>query len=134
MGQARPLSRIALIAEDDADQRWLTAMLLQDIGLETIECDSAEAALATMLLRPREVCMVFADLRLSGVMDGIDLARELKMRWPQLTVVLTSGDPGTRLVHCPPGVEYLAKPWEPLTLLTMAERAKSASTRHAPPT
>jgi DNA-binding NtrC family response regulator len=125
MGQAQPLSRIALIVEDDADQRWLTATLLQEIGLETFECDSAEAALATMLLRPREVCMVFADVRLSGPMDGIDLARELKMRWPHLTVVLTSGNPGTRLVHSPPGVEYIPKPWEPHALLALAERAKS---------
>ena len=134
MGQAQPHSRIALIVEDDADQRWLTAMLLQEAGLETIECASAEAALATMLLRPREVCMVFADVRLSGAMDGIDLARELKMRWPGLTVVLTSGHPGTRLVHSPPGVEYMPKPWEPQTLLSMAERAKSAAARRGLPT
>jgi hypothetical protein len=26
--------------------------------------------------------MIFADVRLRGVMDGIDLAREVKMRWP----------------------------------------------------
>jgi DNA-binding NtrC family response regulator len=133
MSQTQPLSRIALVVEDDADQRWLTAMLLQDAGLETIECESAEAALATMLLRPREVCMVFADVRLSGAMDGIDLARELKMRWPGLTVVLTSGHPGTRLVHSPPGVEYLPKPWQPPTLLAMVERAKSAAARRVLP-
>ena len=126
MGQAQQFSRIALIVEDDADQRWLTATLLQEIGLETIECESAEAALATMLLRPREVCMVFADVRLSGPMDGIDLARELKMRWPHLTVVLTSGNPGTRLVHSPPGVEYMPKPWQPPNLRIVAERARSA--------
>jgi hypothetical protein len=34
----------------------------------------------------------FAD-RLCGVMDGIDLAREVKMRWPLLPVILTSGHP-----------------------------------------
>jgi hypothetical protein len=26
--------------------------------------------------------MIFADIRLSAVMDGIDLAHEVKMRWP----------------------------------------------------
>src|SRR5262249_37335161 len=95
----------------------------------TVECESAEAALATMLLRGREVCMVFADLRLSAAMDGVDLARELKMRWPHLTVVLTSGNPGVRLVHLPPGVEFIPKPWHPPDLLTVAGRAKSASSR-----
>jgi hypothetical protein len=28
------------------------------------------------------VCFVFADVRLAGVMDGVDLACELKLRWP----------------------------------------------------
>jgi DNA-binding NtrC family response regulator len=125
--QAKPACRTALIVEDDADQRWLTAMLLQENGFDTVECESAEAALATMLLRGREVCMVFADLRLSAAMDGVDLARELKMRWPHLAVVLTSGNPGARLVHRPPGVEFLPKPWEPLNLLSVAGRARSAA-------
>jgi hypothetical protein len=34
--------------------------------------------------------MTFADVHLRGVMDGIDLAREVKMRWPLLPV---SGHP-----------------------------------------
>jgi hypothetical protein len=34
--------------------------------------------------------MFFADIRLRGVMDGIDLPREVKMRWPLLPVILTS--------------------------------------------
>jgi hypothetical protein len=49
------------------------------------------------------------------------------MRWPHLTVVLTSGNPGARLVHRPPGVEFLPKPWEPLNLLSVAGRARSAA-------
>jgi len=30
-------------------------------------------------------------------MDGIDLAREVKMRWPLLPVILTSGHPCERI-------------------------------------
>jgi CheY-like chemotaxis protein len=41
--------------------------------------------------------MIFADVRLRGVMDGIDLAREVKMRWPHLPVILTSGHPRERI-------------------------------------
>src|SRR5438477_12929087 len=44
-----------------------------------------------------DVTMVFADIRLSGAMDGVDLAHELKMRWPHLHIILTSGNAGTRL-------------------------------------
>ena len=97
MDEGRPKS-IALIVEDDHDLQQLTAMLLQESGFETVECESAEAALAVMLLGGQnDVTMVFADIRLSGAMDGVDLAHELKMRWPHLHIILTSGNAGTRL-------------------------------------
>ena len=41
--------------------------------------------------------MIFADIKLPGVMDGIDLACEVKMRWPLLPVILTSGLPRERV-------------------------------------
>jgi hypothetical protein len=40
-------------------------------------------------------------------MDGIDLAREVKMRWPLLSVILTSGHPRERVGELPPGVAYM---------------------------
>jgi DNA-binding NtrC family response regulator len=80
MGQALAKRRTVLIVEDDADLRRLTAAMLEDEQLDTIECESAEAALAVMLIGGREIVMIFADLRLGGVMDGTDLAREVKMR------------------------------------------------------
>ena len=83
--------------EDDAELRSLTAALFEDEQVETIECDSAEAALATLLIGGPEVAMIFADVHLRGVMEGIDLAREVKMRWPLLPVILTSGHPRERV-------------------------------------
>jgi hypothetical protein len=72
MGRVQSRRRIALIVEDDAELRLLTTMVLEESELDIIECESAEAALATMLLRGQNVAMIFADIRLSGVMDGID--------------------------------------------------------------
>lgn len=129
MGRMQPHKQIALVVEDDADLRSLTAMLLEESELDIIECESAEAALATMLLRGRDVAILFADIRLPGVMDGVDLAREAKMRWPHLTVVLTSGNAGERLDHLPAGVQYMPKPWQPLNVLMAAERARLSARR-----
>jgi len=122
MGQARQKRRAVLLVEDDAELRDLTAQLL-DEEYDTIECESAEAALATMLIRGRDIAMIFADISLPGVMDGIDLACEVKMRWPLLPVILTSGLPRDRLRDLPFGVDYIAKPWQPLSLLIAAEQA-----------
>jgi len=124
MGQAQSKRRTALVVEDDPELRWLTATLLEESELDIVECESAEAALAIMLIRGPDVMMIFADIRLPGVMDGVDLARGVKLRWPHLTVVLTSGNPGERLRQLPPGVLYMPKPWQPLDVLIVAERAR----------
>jgi CheY-like chemotaxis protein len=123
MGQAQPKRPTALIVEDDAELRSLTATLLEEEQLDTIECESAEAALAVLLIGGQEIAMIFADVRLRGVMDGIDLAREVKMRWPLLPVILTSGHPRERVGKLPPGVAYMPKPWQPLNVLITAEQA-----------
>ena len=78
MGQAQQKRGAVLIVEDDAELRSLTAALLEDDQLDTIECESAEAALAVMLIGGQHVALIFADIRLCGVMDGIDLAHELR--------------------------------------------------------
>ena len=127
MGQAPLKHRTVLIVEDDADLRSLTAALLEHQQLDTIECESAEAALAIMLMGGREVVMIFAEVRLGGVMDGIDLAREVKMRWPLLPVILTSGYPRERVGDLPPGVGYMPKPWQPLNVLMAAEEALASA-------
>ena len=128
MGQAHQKRRAVLIVEDDAELRSLTAALFEDEQMDAIECESAEAALATLLLiGGREVAMIFADVRLRGVMDGIDLAREVKMRWPLLPVILTSGHPCERVGKLPPGVAYMRKPWQPLNVLIAAEQALAST-------
>jgi DNA-binding NtrC family response regulator len=127
MGQAQQKRRTVLIVEDDAELRSLMAALFEDQQVDTIECESAEAALAVLLMDGREVAMIFADIRLRGVMDGIDLAREVKMRWPLLPVILTSGNPWQRIRELPPGVAYMPKPWQPLSVLVAAEQALASA-------
>jgi hypothetical protein len=68
MGQAQQKHRAVLIVEDDAELRSLTAALLEDEEIDTIECESAEAALAVMLIGGQHVALIFADIRLRGVM------------------------------------------------------------------
>ena len=62
--------------------------------------------------------MIFADVRLPGAMGGVDLAWEVKLRWP-----LTSGHPLERIRELPPGVAYMPKPWQPLNVLMATEQA-----------
>jgi CheY-like chemotaxis protein len=132
MGQAHPKHTV-LIVEDDAELRSLTAALLEDEQLNTIECESAEAALAVMLMGERHITMILADVRLQGVMDGIDLTWELKQRWPLLPIVLTSGCLREHVRELPAGVTYLPKPWQPLNVLVLAEQAIAYGQGHLLP-
>ena len=108
MGRVQSKRWKVLLVEDDAELRLLTKTMLEESELDIVECESGEAALATMLLQGQNVSMIFADIHLFGEMDGMDLAREVKMRWPHLVVVLTSGDGSEHLEQMPPGVEYIA--------------------------
>ena len=69
------------------------------------------------------MAFMFVDIRLGGMMDGVDLARAVSKLWPKVRVVLTSGAPEEYLPGIPEGAVFVPKPWRALTLLVEAERA-----------
>jgi hypothetical protein len=75
------------------------------------------------------VAILFADVRLAGLMDGVDLAHRVKRMWPDVKIVLTSGHPGSRSDTLPEDAVYMPKPWLALDLLIEAEKAATQA-RH----
>ena len=123
MTAMQPEPHVALIVEDDRDVRELAGALLEETELDVVEVESAEAALACLQDRGGEVAMMFADVRLPGEMDGVQLARAACKLWPTVRVVLTSGDPGALSGDLPEGVTFMPKPWRGLDVLVQAEKA-----------
>lgn len=121
--------RVALVVEDDPEIRALAETLLEETELDVIGCDSAEAALSVLQARGGEVALVFADIRLAGQMDGLQLARAVATLWPRARLVVTSGQAVPR-PELPREAVYIAKPWRPLDVLVEAERAAA---ERAPP-
>jgi len=78
-GKPQQKRRAVLIVEDDAELRGLTAALLEDGELDTIECESVAAALAIMLIGGRDV----HDLRGTSK-EAKRTFREAKKREPTL--------------------------------------------------
>jgi CheY-like chemotaxis protein len=104
---AQPAQWVALVVEDDDDQRDLIGAILEESDVMVITCQSAEAAMQ--------------------VMDGVDLARELGERWPHTRVVTTSGGcDRKRLAKLPKRTRHLEKPWRALDLIIELERAIAA--------
>ncbi len=114
--------RIALVVEDNPQVRGLAEALLEETELSVVGCDSAEAALAVLQARGGDVALVFADVRLAGEMDGLQLAHAVATLWPRARLVITSG-------HCvgrpeiPPEAVFIQKPWRAFDVLVEAERA-----------
>jgi DNA-binding NtrC family response regulator len=121
MGQ-KERKPLALIVEDDADQRHLAAALIEETDLDVVECESAEAALAVMQRCGERILLLFVDIRLPGIIDGVDLARAVRKHWPHAKVIVTSGDPGDRLSSLPREAAYMGKPWRALDVLIVAEQ------------
>jgi DNA-binding NtrC family response regulator len=93
MSETRPLR--LLIVEYQPELRELCARLAARLGLECIEADTAEAALAAA---EREVPdMILSDLAL-GRISGLELLATVKQRWPQVDMALMSGHANVELV------------------------------------
>ena len=119
----RDKAPIALIVEDDVGLRELGAALLEETKLRVVECADAEEAMAVMAREGEDVALVFADVRLPGVLDGVDLARRVKALWPHVSMIVTSGYAARRPERLPDTVAYMPKPWLALEVLMQAEKA-----------
>jgi CheY-like chemotaxis protein len=71
--------------------------------------ESGDAALA-LLDAGLQVDVVFSDVVMPGSLSGIDLARALRRRWPELPVVLATGYTERQVAL--PDVPILAKPYD----------------------
>jgi signal transduction histidine kinase/CheY-like chemotaxis protein len=78
-----------LLVEDDNEVAALVIEMLGQLGLETTRASSAAAALGA-LANGRAVDLVFSDVMMPGGMSGVDLAREVKRRRPELPILLTT--------------------------------------------
>jgi DNA-binding NtrC family response regulator len=119
MGQARAHRPIALVVEDDASQRVLVTTLLEESKMSVIQCESAEAAEIVMDKIGRVVALLFTDVRLAGNMSGLELADKAKARYPEMTVIITSG---RDCPSVPKDTRFLPKPWNALDILMEAEK------------
>ena len=115
---------VALIVEGDRELRALAVALLEETDLRVVEASSAEQALQYLHYNAEHVAFLFSDVTLPRIMDEVDLARTVRLKWPWIRTVLTSGTPleedlDKALRH----VRFIPKPWLALDVLIEAERA-----------
>jgi CheY-like chemotaxis protein len=107
-----------LLVEDDDEVASLVGEMLDQLGYEVTRAASAAAALGA-LANGRHVDIVFSDIMMPGAMNGVDLAREIRRRRADLSILLTSGyaeaacddaaAEGVRILPKPYQIDDLAK-------------------------
>jgi PAS domain S-box-containing protein len=104
----RALGRV-LVVEDDMFVAELAADMLGELGFESTITHSAKEALERLAGGDRPK-LVFTDVVMPGGITGIELARKLRERFPELPILLTTGY--SEQVGATQGFPVLQKPYE----------------------
>ena len=81
-----------LLVEDDTAVAAIAMEQLQGMGLRVETAETAAQALA--VLEQRRFDVMLTDIVMPGGMTGVELARACAERWPQMSIMLTSGYAG----------------------------------------
>ncbi|HWT11900.1 MAG TPA: response regulator [Allosphingosinicella sp.] len=112
-----PVSAVLLV-EDDHLILDSTARLLADDGLEVTCASNAEQALA-ILGDGRIPSILVTDINLDGPSSGLDLARSVAEAWPDVRLILISGETRPAPGHYPEKAVFFTKPYASGALLTL---------------
>jgi len=105
-------SRIrVLVAEDEFLVRMDLAQHLDDAGYETFEAGNSAEAIAT-LENDRSIRIVFTDIQMPGMMDGIALARYVRIDGLPTIIVISSGKFPPDMKDVPADVMIFGKPYD----------------------
>jgi len=107
---AEPLGTVLLV-EDNNDVAEVGSGLLRQLGYRVRSVANGQAALAALRLDP-DVDLVFSDILMPGGMNGLDLAREIAERFPDIPVLLTTGYSASAKDAVRRGLVVLQKPYD----------------------
>jgi CheY-like chemotaxis protein len=119
--QLRPLT--VLIVEDQSLIRITTAAFLRDDGFNVLEAQSGAEAIVIFEINKTDIDLVFSDIVMPGLTDGLWLAQWVGNNRPTIPVILTSDShkAGLAKEKCG-GSLFIAKPYD---VRHVAERIRS---------
>lgn len=112
---------VVLVVEDETLVRMFMADFLDEAGFKVFEAVNADEALTVLQARP-DVQVVVTDIEMPGTMNGLELTRVVRERWPGVGVILSSGRALPRLDDLSDKVAYIAKPYLPDTVITLIQQ------------
>jgi two-component system NtrC family sensor kinase len=106
-----PPAGTVLLVEDDADVIEIARAYLRELGYTVKQAANAQAGL-DLIEREGEVDLLFSDILMRGGINGLDLAQEVRRRFPGMIVLLTTGYSSSAQQAVREGFEVLQKPYD----------------------
>ena len=107
-----PPGPAVLVVEDEELVRIDNCERLEQAGLTVLEAADADEALALLEVHP-EIRVLVTDVRMPGWMSGIDLARQVEKRWPEISILVTSAFYSADEGELPDNMTLFPKPFSP---------------------
>ena len=111
-----------LVLEDDEIIRALMVDVLEDFGAVVTSFPSADEGMIYLERGDEPVHLIVSDVQMPGLLNGYDLSRVVAHRWPEVQVVLTSGNT-TIASQLGGSVRFLSKPWSTDHLIECVQTA-----------
>jgi CheY-like chemotaxis protein len=119
------LPALILIVEDDALVRLSGVGIFIDAGFRMIEAMNSEEALES-LETSSDVQLLFTDVDMPGMIDGLALARQVHDRWPHIGIIVASGQSAPQTHELPAGARFHRKPYSPDAVVRHARELTAA--------
>ena len=87
-----------MLAEDEEGVRSILVTILERAGYLVTATASGDEAFATFVADP-SFDLLLTDIVMPGKLQGTNLAKELRLRWPDLPVIFMSGYASEATVH-----------------------------------
>jgi CheY-like chemotaxis protein len=103
-------SHSVLVVEDEPLIRINAVDMVEDEGFTVFEASNADAALRILESNPT-ITVLFTDIDMPGSIDGLKLAHLARQRWPDIAIVIVSGQHSPDLDELPENGRFVAKPY-----------------------
>ncbi len=117
-----------LLAEDEFLIRLILAEVLADNGHEVVEASSGDEA-AVLTHDGQVFDLLLTDIQMPGQLDGLELARIIRSRQPDIPVIYVTGRPEVlgRIGQFGPRDAFVRKPYSAREVIAVVQRLLAAA-------
>jgi len=98
-----------LVVEDEMVLRMRAVDIVEDAGFTAVEATNADQAISVLEARS-DISLLFSDIQMPGSIDGLKLAHAVHERWPDIKIILVSGQINPSAEEKPENSRFFGKP------------------------